>query len=77
MSLGGINMWQPSVKEVITTNPDWDDTTTKDFIKTVRKNGGFCPCKVKTQDNKCMCKEFREQEETGLCYCGLYYKEVH
>jgi hypothetical protein len=23
-----------------------------------------------------MCKEFREQQETGVCHCGLYKKIV-
>ena len=40
----------------------------------LKENGGYCPCKlVKTQDTKCMCKEFREQSE-GECHCGLYIK---
>lgn len=37
-------------------------------------NDGYCPCRLeKTPDTKCMCKEFREQEE-GFCHCGLYIK---
>ena len=40
----------------------------------LKKNGGYCPCRLqKTPDTKCMCKEFREQEE-GECHCGLYVK---
>ena len=28
----------------------------------LRRTGGYCPCKTAhTEDNKCMCKEFREQ----------------
>ena len=28
----------------------------------LKKNGGYCPCKLqKTEDTKCMCKEFKEQ----------------
>lgn len=43
--------------------------------KALKNNDGYCPCKIqKTQDTKCMCKEFREQE-SGECHCGLYYKE--
>ena len=43
------------------------------------KKGGYCPCRLqKTEDNKCMCKEFREQiadpEFEGYCHCLLYYK---
>ena len=41
----------------------------------VKANDGYCPCKIQhTPDTKCMCKEFREQEN-GECHCGLYYKE--
>ena len=28
---------------------------------------------VRSEDTKCMCKEFREMEE-GTCHCGLYIK---
>lgn len=41
----------------------------------LKENGGFCPCKIeKTEDTRCMCKEFLEQE-SGECHCGLYVKE--
>ena len=41
---------------------------------------GYCPCRLeKTEDNKCMCKEFRDQiadpNFEGYCHCLLYYKE--
>ena len=50
-----------------------------EHVKTIREalknNDGYCPCRVqKTEDTKCMCKEFREQTN-GECHCGLYYKE--
>lgn len=56
----------------IKLNPD------REFVEVFRKklddNDGYCPCRVsKTADTKCICKEFREQEE-GECHCGLYYK---
>lgn len=42
--------------------------------KELKENGGYCPCSViKTEDTKCMCKEFREMDE-GECHCGLYIK---
>ena len=46
----------------------------------LKARGGYCPCRVeKTEDNKCMCKEFREQiadpDFEGYCHCRLYYKE--
>ena len=38
------------------------------------------PCRIqRTEDNVCMCREFREQiadpEFEGYCHCRLYYKE--
>ncbi len=59
-------------------NPD------KEIVKLVqeglKRTGGYCPCVVKkSEDTKCMCKEFREQikdsEFEGFCRCRLYYKE--
>ena len=39
------------------------------------ENGGYCPCRVvKSEDTKCLCKEFREQDTPGECHCGLYIK---
>lgn len=44
--------------------------------KKVKENFGFCPCKlVKTEDTRCMCKEFKEMTE-GTCHCGLYVKTI-
>ena len=45
----------------------------------LKRKGGYCPCRLqKTEDNKCICKEFREQiadpEFEGYCHCLLYYK---
>ena len=45
----------------------------------LKKKDGYCPCRLqKTEDNKCMCKEFREQiadpDFEGYCHCLLYYK---
>lgn len=43
----------------------------------VKANGGFCPCAIqKTPDTVCPCKDFREQQEPGLCHCGRYEKVV-
>ena len=55
----------------------------QEVVNTIREGlkhtGGYCPCRVeKTEDNKCMCKEFREQiaDENfyGFCHCRLYEK---
>ena len=60
----------------IRLNPD------KNIVKTVKDGlkAKDCPCRVgKDPDNKCMCKEFREQiadpDFEGYCHCMLYYKE--
>ena len=47
----------------------------------LEKSGGYCPCRrERTEDNKCICKEFREQIKDpnfeGYCHCMLYYKEA-
>ena len=45
----------------------------------LKRTGGYCPCKLKrTEENKCMCEEFKAQikdpEFEGYCHCRLYYK---
>jgi hypothetical protein len=43
----------------------------------VAANNGYCPCAIwQNPDTKCMCKEFREQNEPGLCHCGRFEKVV-
>ena len=48
--------------------------------KGLKQNGGYCPCRIqKSEETKCICKEFREQIKDpnfeGYCHCMLYYKE--
>ena len=54
-----------------------------EIVKTVKEGlaakGGYCPCRLgKAEENKCMCREFREQiadpDFEGYCHCMLYYK---
>lgn len=61
----------------VTLNPD------KSVVDRIKKglelSGGYCPCRLEhTEDNKCICKEFKEQIKdenfSGYCLCGLYYK---
>ncbi len=56
----------------------------KEVVNKIREGlkakGGYCPCRVfKTEEYKCMCKEFRDQiadpNFEGYCHCLLYYKE--
>ncbi|MGN1042756.1 MAG: ferredoxin thioredoxin reductase catalytic beta chain [Christensenellales bacterium] len=55
----------------------------KEIVDTIKeglkKTGGYCPCRrERTEDFKCMCKEFRDQikdpDFEGYCHCYLYYK---
>ena len=55
-----------------------------EVVRTVKEGlaakGGYCPCRVgKSEDIKCMGKEFRDQirdpDFEGYCHCMLYYKE--
>ena len=64
-------------KPKISLNPD------PEIVKTVKEGlkqkGGYCPCRLaRTEENKCMCKEFRDQiadpDYEGFCHCMLYYK---
>lgn len=57
----------------ITLNPN--EKEVERVRRALYENDGYCPCKlVKTPETKCMCQEFRLQEE-GYCHCGLYVKE--
>ncbi|MDY5661974.1 MAG: ferredoxin-thioredoxin reductase catalytic domain-containing protein [Coriobacteriales bacterium] len=56
----------------------------RDLVEKIRagvlKKGGYCPCRIeKTEENYCMCQEFRDQiadpDFEGYCHCMLYYKE--
>ena len=46
----------------------------------LKRTGGYCPCRLeRTEENKCICREFKEQiadaSFEGYCHCMLYYKE--
>ena len=56
----------------------------EEIVKTIKeglvRTGGYCPCKLeRTDENKCMCEEFKSQindpDFEGYCHCMLYYKE--
>lgn len=61
----------------VTFNPD--ENIVKLIKEGLEKTGGYCPCRLeRIDDNKCICKEFREQikdpDFEGFCHCMLYYK---
>ncbi len=56
-----------------------DKETVAAIKEGLKRKDGYCPCRLeKTEDNKCMCREFREQiadpDFEGFCHCMLYYK---
>lgn len=56
-----------------------DENMVKMIKEGLEKTGGYCPCRREhTPENKCMCKEFRDQiadpDFEGFCHCMLYYK---
>ena len=63
----------------ISLNPD--EKVVKMIKDGLEKEGGYWPCRLEIiEDNKCMCKEFRDQiadpEYEGFCHCMLYYKSL-
>lgn len=65
------------MKPKITFNPDAE--VVRMIKEGLAAKGGYCPCRLeRTEDNKCICKEFREQmadpDFEGFCHCMLYYK---
>ena len=56
----------------IRLNPDKEEA--ERILRAVKENDGYCPCRlVHSEENRCICQEFKEQEE-GYCHCGLYLK---
>ena len=56
-----------------------DETIVQRVKEGLKATGGYCPCRLsRTEDTKCICKEFREQMQDpdfeGYCHCLLYYK---
>ena len=59
-------------------NPD--EKVVQTIKEGLKQTGGYCPCRIeRTEDTKCMCKEFCEQIKDpnfeGFCHCMLYIKE--
>lgn len=57
----------------IILNPD--NELVKEINQKLEENNGYCPCKLlKNENTKCMCKEFREKQDEGICHCGKFIK---
>ena len=57
-----------------------DEEVVKSVKDGLKRTGGYCPCRLeRTEENKCMCEEFKAQikdpDFEGYCQCLLYYKE--
>ena len=58
---------------LIKQNPD--EETYKGITRAVIENDNYCCCSIdKTPDTVCMCKDFRDNEDSGFCHCGRFYK---
>ena len=58
----------------IIKNPD--SAIYKEMTEAVKENDGYCPCMFeKTEDTKCPCREFMEQQTDGECHCGRFIKK--
>lgn len=56
-----------------------DQNIVKRVREGLKQTGGYCPCRLqRSEDTKCICKEFKEQiadpDFEGYCHCKLYYK---
>lgn len=70
-----INLKDGRIEYQIVLNDDKDQV--KMIRESLKKTGGQCPCVPSyawTEDTKCMCKAFKEQDAPGPCHCGLYKK---
>lgn len=65
------------VAETMIIMQNSDPDYVREMKNKIKENDGYCPCKVdRTEDTKCMCKEFRDMisnKETGSCHCGLFF----
>jgi hypothetical protein len=53
-----------------------DKELLEEVLKQLKENDHYCPCSLtRTNNDKCMCKNFRDQverREPGECACGRY-----
>lgn len=62
-------------KKEFSIEPNPDFLQRKKVEEAIKNNDGYCCCVLeKTEDAKCICKSFQEQQHSGFCHCGRYYK---
>ena len=60
-------------KFLINQNPN--EETFKEISEAIRANHNYCCCAIKKEpDTMCVCKAFRDKQESGFCHCGRFYK---
>lgn len=68
-------MENSALEKQYTIIPNPDFIYRKKIEEAVRDNNGYCPCSpIQNEDTICMCKAFRDQEHSGMCHCGRYFK---
>ena len=61
---------------IISQNPDF--IYRKQIEEEIKANDGFCISSVNhTEDTKCVCTEFKKQENSGFCKCKQFYKVLN
>lgn len=69
----GTTMNNTDKKLKIKPNPN--QQTFQEISQAVLDNHGYCCCAIQnTEDMKCPCEPFREQDTNGFCHCGRYFK---
>lgn len=60
----------------MTIKVNGDKKFADDLRRRIKENDGYCLCAIeRTNDTKCMCKDFLENIDSGYCNCGLYWKQ--
>lgn len=55
--------------------PNPDKEVYESVTKEIKANDGYCCCRIVQNENtRCMCKDFKEQQVEGLCYCERFIK---
>ena len=60
---------------IFSIKPNPDPEIYKEITEAVKACDNYCCCEIEKNENtKCMCKNFRDQEISGFCHCGRFYK---
>lgn len=56
--------------------PNPDKEVYESVTKEIKANDGYCCCRiVRNENTRCVCKDFKEQQTEGLCYCERFIKK--